>query len=262
MFRSTPPAIGGRRRTSIVQGEAGDRELMRRVVADDAGAFGAFYDRHASSVYGLAYRILRERSAAEDVAQEAFIALWRSRSSYRPERGTPGAWLLTITRNRAIDAIRRGRAHLCVEFDTDRDHEAPERTDEQALRRVEAVTIGVALRTLPDAQRQVLELSYFGGLSHSEIAARVGLPLGTIKGQMRLALKKLAAQLDAPHGFQTEPARSSLDHGRIAEVGSSSPSESSSKTPRDPLAVIATSTRAKRGQTSPSSGRLGLVREE
>jgi RNA polymerase sigma-70 factor, ECF subfamily len=169
---------------------------MRRVLADDAEAFSAIYDRHARSVYGLAHRMLRERSAAEDVAQEAFIALWRSRHSYRAERGSPGGWLLTITRNRAIDAIRRGRAHLHVELDAD--EEAPERTDGEALRRIEANTIGVALSTLPEAQRQALELSYFDGLSQTEISARLGLPLGTVKGRMRLALRKLAAELGSP----------------------------------------------------------------
>ena len=171
---------------------------MRRVLADDAEAFSAIYDRHARSVYGLAHRMLRERSAAEDVAQEAFIALWRSRHRYRAERGSPGGWLLTITRNRAIDAIRRGRAHLHVELDADCDEEAPERTDKEALRRIEANTIGVALSTLPEAQRQALELSYFDGLSQTEISARLGVPLGTVKGRMRLALRKLAAELGSP----------------------------------------------------------------
>ncbi len=184
---------------SSPQGEAlRDRELMQRVLADDADAFSAIYDRHARSVYRLAHRMLRERAAAEDVTQEAFVALWRSRHSYRPERGSPGSWLASITRNRAIDAIRRGRAHLHVELETHRDPEAPERTDEEALRRIEAITIGVALRTLPETQRQALELSYFDGLSHTEISARLGVPLGTIKGRVRLALRKLATQLGSP----------------------------------------------------------------
>ena len=98
--------------TSVARDDAvEDRELMRRLLADDAAAFGVMYDRHVRSVYGLAYRMLRDRTAAEDVAQEAFVALWRNRGSYAPARGTPVAWLLTITRNRAIDAIRRGRGH-------------------------------------------------------------------------------------------------------------------------------------------------------
>ncbi len=111
----------------------------------------------SGSVYGLAYRMLRDRTAAEDVAQEAFVALWRTRGSYAPARGTPVAWLLTITRNRAIDAIRRGRGHRETALDGEHELEAPERTDEEALRRIEAGAIGVALGTLPATQRLVLE---------------------------------------------------------------------------------------------------------
>jgi RNA polymerase sigma-70 factor (ECF subfamily) len=187
---------------------------MRRVVADDAGAFSAIYARHAKSAYGLAHRMLRERAAAEDVVQEAFVALWRNRHSYRPELGSPRGWLLTITRNRAIDAIRRGRAHLHAELGADRAHEAAGRTDDEALRHLDAIAIGVALRTLPAAQRQALELSYFHGLTHTEIAARLGVPLGTIKSRMRLALRKLAAQLGdhaaVLHPPRIEPAVTSL----------------------------------------------------
>jgi len=141
--------------------------------------------------------MLRERAAAEDVVHEAFIALWRCRHDYRAERGSLRGWLLTITRNRAIDAIRRGCRDTCTESFADRDQEAPERTDEQALLRLEGANIGIALRALPEPQRQAVELSYFGGLSQTEIAERLGIPLGTVKGRLRLALRKLATQLDA-----------------------------------------------------------------
>jgi len=175
-------------------GEDGD--LMRRLLADDTVAFSVMYDRHVRAVYGLALRMLRDRAAAEDVAQEAFVALWRNRRSYAPERGTAATWLMTITRNRAIDVIRRGRGHRDVVLDDE--CEAPDRTDEQALRHVEAGLIGDALLTLPDAQRRVLELGYFDGLSHREIATRLEVPLGTVKGRMRLGLDKLAGALDPP----------------------------------------------------------------
>jgi RNA polymerase sigma-70 factor, ECF subfamily len=177
-------------------GEDGD--LMRRLLADDAVAFSLMYDRHVRAVYGLALRMLRDRTAAEDVAQEAFVALWRNRHSYAPERGTAAAWLLTITRNRAIDVIRRGRGHRDVGLDGEDECEAPDRTDEEALRQVEAGVIGVALDALPDAQRRVLELGYFDGLSHREIATRLQVPLGTVKGRMRLGLDKLAGVVDPP----------------------------------------------------------------
>ena len=173
---------------------------MRRLLADDTVAFSVMYDRHVRAVYGLAFRILHDRAAAEDVAQEAFVALWRNRHRYVPERGSAAGWLLTITRNRAIDAIRRARGHHHVLLDGEHEQEAPDRTDEEALRRVEADTIGLALRTLPDAQRLVLELGYFGGLSHREIAARLHVPLGTVKGRMRLGLGKLADLLEQPVG--------------------------------------------------------------
>ena len=189
-------------------GEDGD--LMRRLLADDTAAFSLMYDRHASSVYGLAFRILRDRSAAEDVVQEAFVALWRHRHSYSAGRGTAAAWLLTITRNRAIDAIRRDRRHRHAVLDGDHEREAAERTDEEALRRVDAGLIGSALCALPDAQRLVLELGYFDGLSHREIATRLQVPLGTVKGRMRLALQKLTMPLGslagAPHERQVESA--------------------------------------------------------
>jgi RNA polymerase sigma-70 factor (ECF subfamily) len=211
-------AASGVRHTPVAASEArDDRELMRAVVTGDVSAFDAIYGRHAQPVYGLAYRILRERCAAEDVAQEAFVALWRSRHSYRPERGSPGSWLLTITHNRAIDAIRRGRAHLHVELDSERDDEAPECTEDEALRRLQAATVGSALRTLPEAQRQAVVLGYYGGFSHTEIAARLGVPPGTVKSRMRLALRRLAGQLDPPagalHQALTEPAGSRVALG-------------------------------------------------
>jgi RNA polymerase sigma-70 factor, ECF subfamily len=190
-------------------GEDGD--LMRRLLADDTAAFSIMYDRHAGSVYGLALRILHDRAAAEDVSQEAFVALWRSRHRYSAERGSATAWLSTITRNRAIDAIRRGRAHRHAPLEGTDEREAPDRTDEEALRRIDAGVIGGALRALPDAQRLVLELGYFSGLTHPEIAARLEVPLGTVKSRTRLGLQKLAAQLEAPSAeSQMEPARSAL----------------------------------------------------
>ena len=169
---------------------------MRDLTADDLCAFSAIYDRHAAASHGLAYRMIRERAAAEDVVQEAFIALWRCRHDYRPERGSLRGWLLTITRNRAIDAMRRARHDTRTELVADRNQEAPERTDEQALLHLEAADIRTALRTLPEPQRQAVELSYFAGLTQTEIAERLGIPLGTVKGRLRLALRKLATQLE------------------------------------------------------------------
>jgi RNA polymerase sigma-70 factor (ECF subfamily) len=175
-----------------------DATIMRRVCDGDPAAFAALYDRHAAAAQALAHRMLRDRTAAEDVTQEAFVGLWRSRTAYVPARGAVRSWLLMITRNRAIDAIRRRGLpdELWSEWGYER--ESPERTDEEALRRSEADALGAALRQLPEGQRCVIDLAYFGGLSQTEIAAQLGLPLGTVKSRVRLALSKLAEQVESP----------------------------------------------------------------
>ena len=170
---------------------------MRSLQEGDVAAFEAIYDRHARAVYGLAYRILRDGPAAEDVTQEAFLAMWRSRHRYAPERGAARSWLLSIAHNRAIDTIRGQRGHRQQALELDyHELEAPERTDQQVLERLEAATITHALQGLPPTQRRVLDLAYFGGLTQAEIAAELRLPLGTVKGRIRLALQKLARTLE------------------------------------------------------------------
>ena len=169
---------------------------MRRVQDGDPGAFAVLYERHAGSVFGLAHRILGDRAAAEDVAQDVFVSLWRHRDVYASDRGGARAWLLTITRNRAIDVIRRGARRQEPLGDVHQSREAPERTEDEALRRDEAATLGAALRGLPDEQRTAVELSYFAELTHAEIATRLRVPLGTVKSRVRLGLLKLAAGLE------------------------------------------------------------------
>ena len=166
---------------------------MRRVGAGDRRAFEALYDRHAPVVLGVAQRMVGgDRAAAEDVAQEAFLTLWRSRGAYTAARSAPRSWLLTLTRSRAIDALRRRQGQIFEPLDADRhDHEAPERTEDEVLRRTDRANLRDALATLPRGQRRVLELSYFSGLSQSEIATELQLPLGTVKSRTRLGLTKL-----------------------------------------------------------------------
>lgn len=172
---------------------------MRRLRDGDAAAFRALHDRDAAVVFSVAYRIVRDRSAAEDVTQEAFLALWRCRNDYKPSGGSSRGWLLTITQNRAIDSIRKRRGYGDQPLGVDHEEqESPERTDEAAFQRDEATTVCRALRVLPDAQRAVLDLAYYGGLTHSEIADRLRVPLGTVKGRLRLGLQKLADELQAP----------------------------------------------------------------
>jgi RNA polymerase sigma-70 factor (ECF subfamily) len=175
-----------------------DEDLMQLVRRGDADAFAIVYDRHASSAFSLAYRMLGSRAGAEDVTQEAFLSAWRSGARYDRARGSVRTWLLGIVHNRAIDALRRGKIRDFPRADEEAAAErleAAERTDVEVARRQEAATIRTAIETLPSEQSQVIELAYFGGFTHTEIAAMVQAPVGTVKGRMRLGLKKLRDEL-------------------------------------------------------------------
>jgi RNA polymerase sigma-70 factor, ECF subfamily len=177
-----------------------DEDLMQLVRQGEADAFQVVYERHATAAFSLAYRMTGTRSAAEDVVQEAFLALWRSGARYDRTRGSVRTWVLGIVHNRAIDALRRSvvrdRRRASDEGLEER-LEARERTDVEAARRDEAREVRSALRALPEEQSRVIELAYFGGFSHSEIAELLGAPIGTVKGRMRLGLEKMRAQLGA-----------------------------------------------------------------
>jgi RNA polymerase sigma-70 factor (ECF subfamily) len=176
-----------------------DEELMPRIGDKDPNAFEVFYDRHGGVAYSLAYRIVGERGAAEDVTQEAFISIWRSGARYDAARGSVRTWMLGVVRNRAIDFLRSkaGRAPK-LDFDDDAilEHRpATERTESEALQRETAREVRGALDELPGEQAKVIQLAYFGGFSHSEIAGMLGVPLGTVKGRMRLGLEKIRGEL-------------------------------------------------------------------
>jgi len=140
-----------------------------------------------------------DRVAAEDVVQEAFLSIWRSRERYRRERGSLRTWVLGIVHHRAIDALRRNLVHdrkrASAEGLEER-QEAPELTATEVIRRDEARIIRTALGTLPKEQRQTIELAYFGGFTHTEIADQLEMPIGTVKGRMRLGLNKMRRALD------------------------------------------------------------------
>ena len=176
-----------------------DEELMPLIGAKDPEAFEVFYDRHGGAAYSLAYRIVGERPGAEDVVQEAFISIWRSGARFDRARGSVRAWTLSIVRNRAIDALRSraGKAPKLT-FDDEailEQRPADELTEEEAMRHETASEVRDALGTLPGDQAKVIELAYFGGFSHSEIASMLGVPLGTVKGRMRLGLEKIRGEL-------------------------------------------------------------------
>jgi RNA polymerase sigma-70 factor, ECF subfamily len=176
-----------------------DEELMTRVDGKDPDAFEVFYDRHGGAAYSLAHRIVGDPGMAEDVTQEAFLSIWRSKARFDAARGSVRAWALGIVRNRAIDALRSASRPAPK---LDRDDEsvlesqaAGERTEAEAIRRETAGRLRQVLGLLPREQSQVIELAYFGGFSHSEIAEILGAPLGTIKGRMRLGLEKIRSTL-------------------------------------------------------------------
>lgn len=177
-----------------------DEQLMCRVQGDDPDAFAEIYDRHAGRALRVARSVCRDQGRAEDAVQEGFLAIWRSRSSYRSEKGSVQGWVMTAVRNRALDSLRHDaavkRPHLVELEDRDR---SPHLTPADALAAgSDRDAVLTALRQLPEAQAEVIALAFFGELSHSEIAAQLGLPKGTVKGRMRLGLEKLRRQMDAP----------------------------------------------------------------
>jgi RNA polymerase sigma-70 factor (ECF subfamily) len=176
-----------------------DEELMPLVGRKDPEAFAVLYDRHGGAAYSLAYRIVGDRAAAEEVTQEAFISVWRSGARFDAARGSVRSWLLSVVRNRAIDFLRSraGKAPKLT-FDDDavlEQRPAEERTEEEALRRETAAEVRGAIGKLPGEQSKVIELAYFGGFSHSEIAQILNLPMGTVKGRMRLGLEKIRGEM-------------------------------------------------------------------
>jgi RNA polymerase sigma-70 factor (ECF subfamily) len=178
-----------------------DEELMQLVYRSNADAFEVIYDRHADAAFSLAYRICSQRALAEDVVQEAFLSLWRSRTRYDRNRGSVRTWLLGIVHNRGIDALRRRSVRdrgLTQEEGIEERVAALERTDVDVARREEAREVRDALDELPREQSQVIELAYFGGMTHVQIASMLDMPVGTIKGRMRLGLSKMRMALGDP----------------------------------------------------------------
>jgi RNA polymerase sigma-70 factor, ECF subfamily len=171
-----------------------DEELMQLVQNGEVDAFEVIFDRHASAAFSLAYRMCGRRATAEDIVQDAFLSLWRSGSGYDPRRGSVRSWVLSVVHNRAVDAMRRvgSKAGRDVPDEGIADRlPAAERTDAEVERRDDARQLRTALDELPPDQRRVIELAYFGGFTHNQIAEMLDLPPGTVKGRMRLGLTKM-----------------------------------------------------------------------
>jgi RNA polymerase sigma-70 factor (ECF subfamily) len=180
-----------------------DEELMQLVHDGDARAFEVIFDRHGDAAFSLAYRMCGRRAMAEDVVQEAFVSLWRSGARYDRGRGSVRSWVLSVVHHRAIDAFRRDAVRTSRDVRDEGLAErmpAAERTEVEVERRDEARQVRSALGELPTEQRQVIELAYFGGFSHTQIAEMLKLPAGTVKGRMRLGLTKLRMSLGGPSG--------------------------------------------------------------
>jgi RNA polymerase sigma-70 factor (ECF subfamily) len=177
---------------------AADHACVERMAGGSSEALAELYDRHARPVYSLALRVLQDQGDAEDIVQEVFSQAWRQSSRYDRSRGNVGAWLLTLARSRAIDRLRSRRARP--------DHSAEERTlvefadrttpaDLQLVSAEQVTRVRAALDALPMLQRVAIELAYYEGLTHTEIAARLEQPLGTVKTRIRLALIRLRESL-------------------------------------------------------------------
>jgi RNA polymerase sigma-70 factor (ECF subfamily) len=174
-----------------------DEALVALVARGDEDALAELYDRVGRIAYGLALRVLRDERHAEDAVQEAFLHVWRSAATFRAERAKASTWILTLVHRRAVDLVRREERRQADPLtDESALGVAPEETDEAAWLRFERERVQAALKQLPDVQREALELAYYGGFSQSELAERLGVPLGTVKSRMFAGLARLRELLD------------------------------------------------------------------
>jgi RNA polymerase sigma-70 factor, ECF subfamily len=180
-----------------MRGEAADRSedaLLTQVARGDEAALGEVYDRFGRVAYGLALRIIRDERLAEDAVQEAFLAVWRQAASFDPARASARTWVLTLVHRRAVDLVRREERRRADALDPEIEPSGSSAADDAELRSRRAQVQRV-LAQLPDDQRRPIELAYYGGLSQSELAEQLELPLGTVKSRMFTGLKRLGELL-------------------------------------------------------------------
>jgi RNA polymerase sigma-70 factor (ECF subfamily) len=173
-----------------------ERTTLLRIAAGDETALAALYDQYASYVFALALRVLKDRSAAEDVAQDVFVHVWTKATAFDPDRGTVRSWLGVITQRRAVDRVRREAASRAREERSNRrDFDATPDVDEAVSSLVLGERVRAALQALPGDQRSAIELAYFGGKTFRDVAAILGIPEGTAKSRIRLGMAKLSEAL-------------------------------------------------------------------
>jgi len=180
---------------------SGDTELLAAIAQGEEEALEHLYERYARLSYALAYRLLHDSLAAEDLVQEAFLAIWRKAGTYQPQQGSVYSWLQAIVHHRAIDRLRSAanRDQLCAPFEPDMEQQtlsAEPDACEQVWHGEQRRMVLAALAQIPPEQRQVIDMAYFGGYTHVEISEMLHIPLGTVKGRMRLGLQKMKSLLD------------------------------------------------------------------
>ena len=183
-----------------VKSEPTDEQLISGICKGEESAIEVLYERYHRYAYALAYRMLRDPVASEDIVQDAFLSIWRKASSYQPQNGSVQSWLQAIVRNRAIDKIRASthRDYQWIPLQADNEQDPPSELPgvwEQAWQGEQHRIIREVMEQIPSEQRMVIELAYFGGLTHAEISEQYHIPLGTVKGRMRLGLQKMKALL-------------------------------------------------------------------
>jgi RNA polymerase sigma-70 factor (ECF subfamily) len=175
-----------------------DEALVALAARSEQTALAELYDRYGRTAYGLALRILRDQALAEDAVQEAFLTIWRTASRFMPERGKASTWILTLVHRRAVDAVRREQRRRADSLERAAEPADEGGVEEDAFLRLQRERVQDALRHLPDAQREALELAYYGGFTQSELAERLGQPLGTIKSRMFGGLSRMRELLGEP----------------------------------------------------------------
>jgi RNA polymerase sigma factor (sigma-70 family) len=180
-----------------------DEAIVALVARADQSALSELYDRFGRVAYGVAVRILRDEKLAEDAVQEGFLAAWRNADRFMPERAKASTWLLTLVHRRAVDLVRRENRRRAESLPDDADYASSDSAEDDAWLRFERERVQDALRKLPDQQREALELAYYGGFTQSELAERLGQPVGTIKSRMFTGLARLRELLADPGPGET-----------------------------------------------------------